>query len=229
MRGRNNPNPETTPDVKSNHSGRFLELAQNATKYWGTIYGTTGEKIGAAFVGENDDASVVVPRLTTAPSLNMWSRRRVFIGQVQDSWGLSNYTIRDVVNDPRFDDGMGKGKGKAKERDSSMRIYVGKKPPRFTARPPPTLLDSAPFDQSHTPPPLTQDGDLSDLTPVSSPLRGDWPEPAVGQTAHFGYDPIPISTLKEDTDDVVLPELRLSPGRMELAIALGLGALVVPN
>lgn len=226
MRRRNNSSPETTPEVKSNPSGRFLELSQNATRYWGTIYGTTGEKIGTAFVGEDNDASVVVPRLTRASELNMWSRRRVFIGQVQDSWGLGNYTIRDVVNDPRFDDGKGKGK----ERGPSVRIYIGKKPPRFRARPPPTSLDSAPLDRTHTPPPLTQDGDLSDLTPVSSPHRGDWPEPAVGQTAHFGYDPTPISTLKEDTDDVVYPlELRLSPGRMELAIALGLGALEVPN
>jgi hypothetical protein len=60
---------------------------------------------------------------------------------------------------------------------------------------------------------------------MTTPSPKDWPEPAVGESAYFGYDPTPISALMEEMDD----ELGLSPGKMEMAIALGLSALQVPN
>jgi len=155
----------------------------------------------------------------------------VFIGQIQDSWGLSDYAVKDVVGASQLVDGMGKGKGKAKERDpSSVRIYIGKTPPRFTERPAPAFADDSLVDQSRSSPSFAQAGDLSDLTPMSSPAPEDWPEPAVGESAHFGYNPTPMVTHKEEVAAIDLaPELGLSPGGMEIAIALGLGALQVPN
>jgi hypothetical protein len=205
------------------------EPPKNATKYWGTIYGTSGEKIGTAFVGEDDDARVVVPRLTRFSGSRPQSKRRVFVGQIQDSWGLGGYAVKDV-DDSQSVDGMDKGKGKAKERDpSSVRMYIGKKPPRFTGRPPPTFANDSLFNQSHPSPSFGQDGNLSDLTPMSSPAPEDWPEPAVGESAHFGYNPTPMATHKEVDTIGFAPELGLSPGGMEIAIALGLGALQVPN
>jgi len=131
--------------------------------------------------------------------------------------------VRNVVNDANARNGEGKGKGKAKERDqSSIRMYIGKKPPRLT-RPIPALPDS--FRAS---PSIVHDSEMSDLTPPSSPK--DWPEPAVGESAHFGYEAIPTVAPKQAVDNVDLsPELGLSPGKMEMAIALGLGALQFPN
>jgi len=110
-------------------------------------------------------------------------------------------------------------------------MYVGKKPPRFTVRPPPTLADYNLFNQSRTSPFMDESGlsDLSDLTPVPSPPPEDWPKPAVGESAHFGYDPTPMGPRKEDVDAIVIaPDIGLSPGTMEMAIALGLSALQVP-
>jgi hypothetical protein len=158
-----------------------------------------------------------------AAAPNLQQGRRVFIGQVQDIWDLRNYTVRNVVNDANARNGEGKGKGKAKEHDqSSIRMYIGKKPPRL-ARPIPALPDS--FRAS---PSIVHDSEMSDLTPPSSPK--DWPEPAVGESAHFGYEAIPTVAPKQAVDNVDLsPELGLSPGKMEMAIALGLGALQFPN
>ncbi|KIM78656.1 hypothetical protein PILCRDRAFT_824286 [Piloderma croceum F 1598] len=203
---------------------RIYELPQNATKYWGTIYGTSGEKIGTAFVGEDDDASIVVPRLMRAAAPKLQQGKRVFIGQVQDIWDLRDYTVRNVVNDSNARNGVGKGKGKAGESDqSSIRMYIGKKPPRSTEPIPAeggTIFRASPS--------IVHDSEMSDLTPPSSPK--DWPEPAVGESAHFGYDAMPTVAPKQAVDTVDLsPELGLSPGKMEMAIALGLGALQFPN
>jgi hypothetical protein len=154
----------------------------------------------------------------------------VFIGQIQDIWGLRNYAVKDVVDDYRtansMDKGTDKGKGKAEERGhSSMgRMYIGKKPPRFTARPLPTFPSIRPS------PSIADGSELSDLTSISASSPKNWPEPAVGESAHFGYDPMPTEVQKQEVDGVVpSPELGLSPGRMEMAIALGLGALQFPN
>jgi hypothetical protein len=150
--------------------------------------------------------------------------KKVFIGQVQDIWDLRNYTVRNVVNDSNARNGVGKGKGKAGERDqSSIRMYIGKKPPRSTEpipAPGGTIFRASPS--------IAHDSEMSDLTPPSSPK--DWPEPAVGESAHFGYEAMPTVAPKQAVDNVDLsPELGLSPGKMEMAIALGLGALQFPN
>jgi len=89
------------------------ELPQKA-KYWGTIYGTSGERIGTAFVGEDDDTRVVLPRLTSAPMSYVRPRSRVFVGQIQDSWGLHGCAVKEVEDESRLGSDMGKGKGKAK-------------------------------------------------------------------------------------------------------------------
>jgi len=199
-----------------------VEPPQNATKYWGTIYGTSGEKIGTAFVGEDEDASVVVPRLTkTFPSDMQPKKKRVFIGEVQSSWGLSGYTVKDLVNGSQFSN----GKDAAEARDRSpTRMYIGKKPPRFIG--PPVLAVDTVLGQPHSSP----GSNLSDLTPASNRYPADWPEPAVGESAHFGYNLTPVVAYKEEVDDMVLPlQLNLSPGKIERAIALGLGAVQLSN
>ena len=108
-------------------------------------------------------------------------------------------------------------------------MYIGKKPPRFTERSPHSFAGDLVPDQSRISPPFAQVANLDDFTPVPSPFLGDWPDPAVGESAHFGYNLTSPVVHKEDDDvPVFTPELGLSPGKMEIAIALGLNALQLP-
>ena len=57
----------TPPGVRNDRSVYVPEIPLNATKYWGTIYGTSGEKIGTAFVGEDaEEPGVVIPLFAKA-------------------------------------------------------------------------------------------------------------------------------------------------------------------
>lgn len=85
-------------------------------KYWATIYGITGEKVGTAYVGGDGNDDVILAqsvRTRTAPP----PRRRIFIGAVQPSWGLGAK--------PRLGDLESLPKPKSTRRAHKKRLYIG--------------------------------------------------------------------------------------------------------
>ncbi|KAG6877620.1 hypothetical protein C0993_005531 [Termitomyces sp. T159_Od127] len=89
-------------------------------QYWATIYGIGGERIGNAFVG-NGNQSLVLPHFLGSPSLQQSrSRNRVYIGEIQDSWGLGDkYSVKDLDPVPWYERNNG----------PNGRVYVGAKVP----------------------------------------------------------------------------------------------------
>lgn len=106
-----------------------IPVPAQANTYWATVYGLSGEKVGTAFVGEDGNDRVVVARPVQAQSamraerVRVSRRARVFVGRVQEAWGLGMWRVRDLE---AVDTGKGKGKGKGVEGVAG-RMYVGKK------------------------------------------------------------------------------------------------------
>lgn len=204
---------------------RLPAAPQNPTKYWGTMYGLSGERIGAAFVGEDDnaDARVVVPRMTRSSDIRTSApkrsapKRRVFIGKVQDTWKVGGYPIRDLSSGPLVEPAeIGNNGHKA-----SVRMYVGKKPPIVRPFTPEPLEYDDPNDSPPVSPSISRSSSLT--PPTSSP---DWPVPAVGEMRHFGYNTYIPGAQEDGCDEVLSPTpFILSPGKLSLAISAGLSAL----
>ncbi|KAG6896840.1 hypothetical protein C0992_005743 [Termitomyces sp. T32_za158] len=89
-------------------------------QYWATIYGIDGGRIGNAFVG-NESESLVVPHFLGSTSLRQTrSRKRIFVGETQDSWGLGDECfVKDLNPVPWYERNNG----------PNERIYVGAKAP----------------------------------------------------------------------------------------------------
>lgn len=204
------------------------EAPSNPTKYWGTIYGTSGERIGAAFIGENDgsDPPVVVPRLTGTHAPTARPRRaRIFVGKVQDVWGVDKRRVKEIKDNSPSTKSARKGKGKAPS-SFPPRMYVGKKPPRHS-RPPSSpdfpYYGATDFDSAVSPTSSRE----SSLTPISTPSL-DWPEPDVGESAHFGFHDAGVVVDHENVINEAVhmsDQFSLSPGKLTVAITAGLGAL----
>lgn len=221
---RSRPNIRPKPNVSSGPDV-LLKPPQNPTKYWGTIYGPSGEKIGAAFVDEDDDnPRVVVPKLmAVSRSTRHPKKRRVFIGMIQDSWRLDDRTVREVVTKGLSRSSARKGKGKQKEQTAnwpSSRMYIGRKPPLYTRllRPVETSSNDEHWGSSS----LAVSRESS-LTPISSPSP-DWPKPDVGESALFGFVPSLVAT-HEHKPLHSTEGFTLSPNKMAIAINAALGSL----
>lgn len=196
----------------------------NPTKHWGTIYGLSGEKIGTAFVGEDDgdDARVVVPRMTGAaqPPMEPKPRKRIFIGALSSSWNFQNPVVKEISV----------AKKRKRKGNAIIREYIGNKPPRVLKAP--TLFETLPGDETSFEGPASpgsaQFSLESSLTPLSTPSP-DWPAPAVGESAHFGYD-VERPAVGDGGEEGVTSELHipdgfnLSPNKMESVIQAALSA-----
>jgi hypothetical protein len=221
--------PNTKPKAEPNV---IFKPPENPTKYWGTIYGPSGEKIGTAFAGEDDDnPNVVVPKLmTTYRSITRNpKRRRVFIGMVQDSWGLDDRTVREVVNKGMSRSSARKGKGKQKaERPNgpSSRMYIGRKPPLYTEQP--QLSETSSNDEfcNRSRASSSADSRESSRAPLS-PLSPDWPKPDVGESAHFGFVPNGLNLMAghEHEPNSTAGHFSLTPNKISMAISAALGSL----
>ncbi|KAG6901647.1 hypothetical protein C0995_009646 [Termitomyces sp. Mi166 len=87
-------------------------------QYWATIYGMDGERIGNAFVG-NDNEDFVLPRFLEDASAPQ-PRSRVYVGETQKSWGLgAQHFVKELNPVPWYE----------KNNGPNERIYVGAKAP----------------------------------------------------------------------------------------------------
>lgn len=172
----------TRGDGTTGRRKKLMDLAPplNPTKYWGTIYGTSGEKIGTGYVGEDDTSPrVVVPRLMRSVRFTRKPTRREFIGKLQASWGLSDFPVTDLVSS------KGAGKRKAKETNTvPPRLYIGR-----MRRPRPVADVELALEMS---PPSSPGSEESELTPVPDTPDEHWLEPAEGQSLTFGFPQVPI-------------------------------------
>jgi hypothetical protein len=163
-------------------------LVASATRFWGTVYGLTGERVGKAFVGDNGDDSVVMARPTNfSPALhNKQKRKRVFIGKVQEWWGIKH--VRDLDPLP-----VPKGKGKRKAGDSStVRVFIGKSLRALARRPrcpsPPSSTESSASDDDSPHDELEADGEG-------------------GEEIHWDFPPDVVSLGEEDVGRAIAAAL----------------------
>ncbi|KAG6853491.1 hypothetical protein C0991_004037 [Blastosporella zonata] len=86
-------------------------------KYWATVYGPDGgERIGNAFVGGNNEDVVLTRPIEASPPRR--ATKRIFVGDVQETWDLGEiYYIHDV--DPVS--------WRDRNNGPNERIYVGEK------------------------------------------------------------------------------------------------------
>ncbi|KAF7970685.1 hypothetical protein HWV62_23286 [Athelia sp. TMB] len=186
-------------DAMQHRSKTALNLAPtpaNPTRYWGTIYDSvTGQKITSAYADSDDeDPRVVVPRLISAKNVRRQLNpdRRVFIGEMQHSWGVSGRKVKDLVRE-----------GKAKK---SGRLYIGKRPPK---RRPVYMSEEEEEESDDDEPDVTRassptSGSESDLTPLpESPPPSHWLEPQEGQSLSWPPPEVNEETTKKALENLV--------------------------
>ena len=115
------------------------EFVEKATTFWGTVYGLSGEKVGKAFIADDGDDRIVLARMmedagstsvaattttmtttTTMPCRSEKRKSRVFIGKVQEFWGIDVRAVRDLEPVPPLTR-MGR------LNPFAVRFYVGNK------------------------------------------------------------------------------------------------------
>jgi hypothetical protein len=120
------------------------------TTYWATVYGLEGERLGTAWVGQNDANKVIVSKATIS-NLRRNKMTRVFIGVAQDWWGIGSGTKVNEQLNSKLSQHSRSNWSDAIESGTS-KTFIGNRSVLFRrlARIPPPPLSSMEFLQDQT-------------------------------------------------------------------------------
>ncbi|KAG7439412.1 uncharacterized protein BT62DRAFT_737965 [Guyanagaster necrorhizus] len=157
------------------------ERKQGPVKYWGSIYGFSGEKIGTAYIPEDGNSNTLLVQ-----------RSRVFVGEIQPVWGLgTNPLLREV--DPAR-------KEVNKDAQTTRRRFVGQQAPLFM---PIRTIDSSGVIEYGS----DADGE-DDPEGPGNRLTSNDEHPGFEWRRGEALDPDKISLADEDVTSVVIMSLK---------------------
>ncbi|KAG5638214.1 hypothetical protein H0H81_001215 [Sphagnurus paluster] len=119
--GKKTPQNPERPHLagKTNLVAPSFVMPAGPTTYWATMYALNGDRLGPALVGNDGNEEVVVLQSSGRPNhTRNHKRKRIFIGEVQDIWGLEDRCLVRDVNPVSHHD---------KNNGPNERIYIGNK------------------------------------------------------------------------------------------------------